>query len=177
MGSMNEKASGRLLILAAAVMWSTSGFFAKSPLFVDWPLQTEGMPVRGPLLAFWRAVFATVILLPFVRRPRWTPKLIPMVLAYAVMNYTFLNAMTLTSEANAINERIVVVGSSRTSDGAIHGFVFDPREGVMANVNDRIVDSGGFVVHHAQNIDDSGQIVGWGRTAAGEIHACRLDPQ
>jgi len=99
---MNEKSTGRLLILVAAVMWSTSGFFAKSPLFVDWPLQLNGMPVRGPLLAFWRAVFATLVLLPFVRRPRWTPKLIPMVLAYAVMNYTFLNAMTLTTEANAI---------------------------------------------------------------------------
>jgi len=99
---MNEKATGRLLILVAAVMWSTSGFFAKSPLFIDWPLELAGMPVRGPLLAFWRALFATVILLPFVRRPRWTPWLVPMVLAYAVMNYTFLNAMTLTNEANAI---------------------------------------------------------------------------
>ena len=99
---MNEKVTGRLLILVAAVMWSTSGFFAKSPFFMDWPLQLDGMPVRGPLLAFWRSVFATIVLLPFVRRPRWTPKLIPMVLAYAVMNYTFLNAMTLTTEANAI---------------------------------------------------------------------------
>ena len=99
---MNEKATGRLLILVAAAMWSTSGFFVKSPLFFDWPCDVDGMPVRGPLLAFWRALFATVILLPFVRRPRWTPWLIPMVLAYAAMNYTFLNAMTLTNEANAI---------------------------------------------------------------------------
>jgi drug/metabolite transporter (DMT)-like permease len=99
---MNEKVTGRLLILVAAVMWSTSGFFAKSPFFIDWPLQLDGMPVRGPLLAFWRSVFAAIVLLPFVRRPRWTPKLIPMVLAYAVMNYTFLNALTLTTEGNAI---------------------------------------------------------------------------
>jgi len=99
---MNEKTAGRLLILTAAVMWSTSGFFAKAPLFVDWPLESAGMPVRGPLLAFWRALFATIVLLPFVRRPRWTPKLVPMVLAYAAMNYTFLNALTLTNEANAI---------------------------------------------------------------------------
>jgi drug/metabolite transporter (DMT)-like permease len=76
--------------------------FAKSPLFADWPLQVQGLPVRGPLLAFWRAAFASLILLPFVRRPRWTPRLVPMVLAYAAMNYTFLNAMTLTTEANAI---------------------------------------------------------------------------
>ncbi len=99
---MTDKAAGRLLILVAAVMWSTSGLFAKAPLFADWPLQIEDLPVRGPLLAFWRAVFASLVLLPFVRRPRWTPNLVPMVVAYALMNYTFLNALTLTSEANAI---------------------------------------------------------------------------
>lgn len=100
--TFNVKATGRLLILVAAVMWSTSGFFAKSPLFAQWPQTVDGWPVRGPLLAFWRAVFATLVLLPFVRRPRWTPKLIPMTLNFAAMNFTFLNAMTLTTEANAI---------------------------------------------------------------------------
>jgi len=99
---MNKELTGRLLIAAAAVMWSTSGFFAKSPLFTDWPLVDGGLPVRGPLLAFWRALFACLVLLPFVRKPRWTPKLVPMVLLYAAMNYTFLNALTLTNEANAI---------------------------------------------------------------------------
>ena len=99
---MNDQRTGRLLILIAAIMWSTSGFFAKSPMFSDWPITADGMPVRGPLLAFWRALFACLVLLPFVRRPRWTPKLVPMVLVYAVMNYTFLNALTLTDEANAI---------------------------------------------------------------------------
>ncbi len=44
---------GRLLIVTAAVMWSTSGFFAKAPIFDDWPLET-----RGILLAFWRTFFA-----------------------------------------------------------------------------------------------------------------------
>jgi drug/metabolite transporter, DME family len=99
---MDDKLLGRLLILTAAVMWSTSGFFAKSPLFADWPLEANGLPVRGPLLACWRSVFAALVVLPFVRRPRWTPKLVPMVLAYAAMNYTFLAAMTLGTEANAI---------------------------------------------------------------------------
>jgi drug/metabolite transporter (DMT)-like permease len=99
---ISEPHVGRFLILAAAVMWSTSGFFAKSPIFTEWPTELAGMPVRGPLLAFWRAVFACLVLLPFVRRPRWTPKLIPMLLAYVVMNYTFMNAMTMTTEANAI---------------------------------------------------------------------------
>ncbi|MCO6458228.1 MAG: DMT family transporter [Pirellulaceae bacterium] len=85
--------SGRLLLLAAAVLWSTSGFFAKAPIFDGWP---------GPVLAFWRAVFACLILLPMVRRPRWSPKLIPMVLLFTAMNFTFLSALTLTEAANAI---------------------------------------------------------------------------
>jgi drug/metabolite transporter (DMT)-like permease len=88
---------GRLLVVTAAVMWSTSGLFAKAPLFVDWPPQQ-----RGILLAFWRALFATLVLLPFVRKPRWHFALIPMVLAFAAMNYTFLSALTLTTAANAI---------------------------------------------------------------------------
>lgn len=99
---MDSKLLGRLLILVTALMWSTSGFFAKSPLFGDWPLESGGFPVRGPLLAFWRSLFATLVLLPFVRRPRWTPALVPMVSCYAAMNYTFLAAMTLTTEGNAI---------------------------------------------------------------------------
>ena len=98
---MHDKLPGGL-ILTAAVLWSTSGFFAKAPLFADWPLAQDGWPVRGPLLAFWRAVFAALVLLPLVRRPRFRPALIPMVTAYALMNYTFLGAMTLTNEANAI---------------------------------------------------------------------------
>lgn len=99
---MDAKSAGRLLILAAAVMWSSSGLFAKAPLFADWPLQLAGLPVRGPLLALWRAVFAGLVLLPFIRRPRWRWGLLPMLLAYSAMNYAFLAALTLTTEANAI---------------------------------------------------------------------------
>lgn len=83
----------RLLVLAAAVMWSTSGFFVKAPYFRGWP---------GPLLACWRAVFACLILWPLVRNPRWTWKLIPMTLLFAGMNYTYLTAMVQGSAANAI---------------------------------------------------------------------------
>lgn len=99
---MDARISGRLLIVSAAVMWSTSGFFVKAPLFNDWPLAIDSFPVRGPLLAFWRAVFASLVLLPFVSRPRWTFKLVPMLVCYALMNYAFLSALTLTNEANAI---------------------------------------------------------------------------
>ena len=82
-----------LCVLAAALLWSSSGFFAKAPYFAGWP---------GPLLAFWRAAFASLVLLPMVRRPVWTWKLIPAVACFALMNYTYLTAMVNGSAANAI---------------------------------------------------------------------------
>lgn len=81
---------GRLQVACAALLWSTSGFFAKAPLFEGWP---------GPTLAFWRATFASVLLVPCVRRPGWSPLLIPMVVVFALMNFTYLTAMA-TSEAS-----------------------------------------------------------------------------
>jgi drug/metabolite transporter (DMT)-like permease len=88
---------GRLLVVAAAVLWSTSGFFAKAPLFESWPAEQ-----RGVLLAFWRALFACLLVMPLVRRPRWSPGLVPMVTLFVIMNYTFLAALTFTTAANAI---------------------------------------------------------------------------
>lgn len=83
----------RLLVLAAATLWSTSGFFMKAPHFQGWP---------GPALAFWRGAFACVVLWPLVRQPRWTWRLIPMTALFAAMNYSYLTAMTKGSAANAI---------------------------------------------------------------------------
>ncbi len=85
--------AGCLLVGVAAVMWSTSGLFAKAPTFDGWP---------GGVLAFWRAAFALVVLLPFVRRPRWKIQMLPMVVIFAIMNFTFLTAMAMTEAANAI---------------------------------------------------------------------------
>ena len=73
-------------------MWSTSGFFVKSPYLVGW---------SGPLLAFWRAAFACLILWPLVRQPRWTWWLVPMTIFFAGMNYTYLTAMVEGTAANA----------------------------------------------------------------------------
>jgi drug/metabolite transporter (DMT)-like permease len=53
-------------------------------------------------MAFWRAAFACVVLWPLVRRPAWSWKLVPMVAAFAAMNYTYLTAMVQGSAANAI---------------------------------------------------------------------------
>jgi drug/metabolite transporter (DMT)-like permease len=83
----------RLLVLAAAVLWSTSGFFAKAPVIEAWP---------GPVKAFWRAAFACVVLFPLVRKPQWTWRLLPAVATFALMNFTYLSAMTKGSAANAI---------------------------------------------------------------------------
>ena len=85
--------NARWLVLLAAVLWSTSGFFAKAPWFRGWP---------GPTLAFWRAAFACLVLWPLVRQPRWNWRLIPMTLLFAAMNYAYLTAMATGTAANAI---------------------------------------------------------------------------
>ncbi len=82
----------RGLVLVAAILWSTSGFFVKSPYLADW---------TGTRLAFWRAAFACLILCPLVRRPVWSWKLVPMTLFFAGMNYTYLTAMVKGTAANA----------------------------------------------------------------------------
>ncbi len=84
---------GRYWVLAAAVLWSTGGFFAKAPDFLAW---------SGGSLAFWRALFACLVLLPLVRGARFSMRLAPMVIAFATMNYFFLNAMKQTEASNAI---------------------------------------------------------------------------
>lgn len=89
----SDERTAFLLVTAASVLWSTSGFFAKAPYFAGWP---------GPLLAFWRAVFASLVLIPMVRRPTWSWKLLPMAACFALMNYTYLTAMAKGSAANAI---------------------------------------------------------------------------
>lgn len=88
---------GRLLMLGAVLLWSTSGLFAKSPAFASWPEYD-----RGLLFGFWRAAFAGLLLLPLARRMRWDIRLVPMSLSFAVMNASFLSAMVLTTAANAI---------------------------------------------------------------------------
>jgi hypothetical protein len=90
---------GRLLLLAAALLWSTSGLFLKSPPLAALPVET-----RGPVLACYRALFAAAFLAPFVRRGsiRFRPMLIPMVVSFAAMNVLFVSAMTRTTAAAAI---------------------------------------------------------------------------
>ncbi len=89
--------AGRASVFAAALLWSLSGAFAKSPIFDVWPAES-----RGLLLAFWRAAFAAIVLLPTVRRPRWRWTLIPLAASFTIMNVSYLTAMSRTTAANAI---------------------------------------------------------------------------
>jgi DME family drug/metabolite transporter len=87
----------RVAVVAAALLWSLSGVFAKSTIFDDWPSEQ-----KGSFLAFWRALFGGLVLLPAVRRPRWRPLLVPMSLTFAAMSVAYMNALVLTTAANAI---------------------------------------------------------------------------
>ncbi len=88
---------GRCCVLGAALLWSSSGLFAKTHLFDVWPEET-----RGVILGFWRAAFAALVLVPTIRRPTWRLMLIPLTVCFAVMNASFLSAMSLGTAANAI---------------------------------------------------------------------------
>ncbi len=91
---------GRWLVVAAALMWSSSGVIIKSP-----PLERL-MPHadRGPVIACYRAAVAAICLLPFVRwrTVRWRPLLVPLAVCFAAMNVLFISAMTYTTAAAAI---------------------------------------------------------------------------
>jgi drug/metabolite transporter (DMT)-like permease len=92
-------ARGRWLIVAAALLWSTSGLFVKSP-----PLRTLSLEDRGPLVACYRALVAALCLVPFVnwRRARFRPAMLPMLASFAAMNALFVTALTMTSAAATI---------------------------------------------------------------------------
>lgn len=96
-GPATRLASGRGMVIVAALLWSTSGIFAKAPWFDDWPVETRGLG-----LAFWRAVFAALAVALFVRRVEWRPGLIPMAGCFVVMTYAFLMSMVMGSEAATI---------------------------------------------------------------------------
>jgi drug/metabolite transporter (DMT)-like permease len=83
-----------LLVIAASLLWSTSGFFVKAPLFHDWP---------GPTLAFYRALFAGLAILPMVRRPAWHWGMLPMIACFAAMSFSYITSMSLMSGSSAGN--------------------------------------------------------------------------
>jgi drug/metabolite transporter (DMT)-like permease len=88
-GSVNQ---GRLLILAASLLWSLGGVLAKE------------IGLGGAPLAFWRSLFAGLALLPFVPAGNrvFRPSMVPLGLAFAATMGFYLGAIKATTAANAI---------------------------------------------------------------------------
>ena len=84
-------------MVVAAVLWSSSGFFTQTTLLDVWPKES-----RGAAIAFWRACFALLLLIPLVRKPTWHWAMIPMMGCFVAMNWTFLTALVSGSPANTI---------------------------------------------------------------------------
>src|SRR3989338_11157236 len=89
---VRDAAGGRLLIVAAAFLWSLAGVFIK---FLDLPPLT---------IVFYRSFFAAMIFIPFLRGNDWRfdrPILIS-VISYTAAISAFVSANKLTTAANAI---------------------------------------------------------------------------
>jgi drug/metabolite transporter (DMT)-like permease len=103
---------GRLCVVAAAVLWSTSGAFTKV-LTQPTPLGLEEPPIE-PLrlggidfavqLACYRALFASLALAPTLRARDFgfRPLMLVMGVSFATMNICFVSATALGTAANAI---------------------------------------------------------------------------
>jgi drug/metabolite transporter (DMT)-like permease len=96
-------AQGRLAILLAAVLWSTSGAFTKA-LTRDTPLGLNVPPVSALQIACGRVLFAGLVLVPTLRRRDFSfrPAMLLMLACFAIMNATFVSALALGTAANAI---------------------------------------------------------------------------
>ena len=94
---------GRVLIALAAVLWSTSGAFTKV-LTRNTVLGLNSPQIEPLQIAFYRALFAGLVLLPALRRSdlSFRPLMLPMAACFAVMNATFVSALALGTAANAI---------------------------------------------------------------------------
>src|ERR1700730_1640843 len=96
-------AHGRLCIVLAALLWSTSGAFTKL-LTKDTGFGLD-RPAMDPLqIAFGRAFFAGLSLLPLLRRGdlSFRPAMIGTAICFAAMNALYVTAMAIGSAANAV---------------------------------------------------------------------------
>jgi DME family drug/metabolite transporter len=105
-------AHGRWCILIAAILWSTSGAFTKAlttatvlgvhvPSIAALELGETRIPMQ---IAFYRALFAGLMLVPTLRRGdiQFKPMMLGMLVCFALMNATFISAQALGTAANAI---------------------------------------------------------------------------
>jgi DME family drug/metabolite transporter len=94
---------GRLCVVLAAVLWSTSGGFTKL-LTQPTALHLDEPRLSGLQIAFARVLFAGLALAPLVRRRDLTfrPAMLTTAVTFAAMNALFVSALALGSAANAI---------------------------------------------------------------------------
>jgi DME family drug/metabolite transporter len=94
---------GRLCIVAAAVLWSLSGAFTK--FLTNVMVEDYGFDQIRPLqIAFYRVLFAGLVLVPSLRRAdlAFRPQMLVMALCFAAMNALFVTALAEGTAANAI---------------------------------------------------------------------------
>lgn len=101
--SLVSPIQGRILIAMAALLWSTSGAFTKI-LTHDTVFGLNTPEIRPLQIACGRVLFAGIILLPTIRRRdiSFRPAMAAMAISFAVMNGTFIWAMSVGTAANAI---------------------------------------------------------------------------
>lgn len=95
--------AARLLVVAAAALWSLNGAFVK---LLREPNATglSEPPVDSLLIALYRTLFAGIFLLPLVRPGdvSFRPFMLVMMATFAAMNALFISALGMGSSANAI---------------------------------------------------------------------------
>ncbi|MCI0463923.1 MAG: DMT family transporter [Gemmataceae bacterium] len=101
--SLPSAFQGRLLIALAAVLWSLSGGFTKL-LTQETPFQLATPPVSGLQIAFYRVLFAGLVLVPALRRRdiSFRGLMLGMAGCFAVMNLSFVWATAEGTAANAV---------------------------------------------------------------------------
>lgn len=98
-----SRLSARLTLVLAAVLWSTGSLFTRllqTPTF----LGLDRPEISSIQIAFYRALFAGLCLLPLIRPSecRFRPAMGLLVLTFAVMNALYISALAEGSAANAI---------------------------------------------------------------------------
>lgn len=88
-----------------------------------------------------------------------------------------LGVLTGGSESWAfgINDSLQVVGTSNVSGGAYHAFIWDQLNG-MRDLNDLIPVGSGWTLTRATDINNAGEITGWGTNGSGDVRAFLLTP-
>ncbi len=83
---------GRRYVLGAALLWSVSG------------VVTKGLTLDSGSIAFYRSLFAGLVLLAVVPPRKWAfrPVMVPLSLAFGAMIGLFIGAIKATTAANAI---------------------------------------------------------------------------